>query len=107
MNQSKISVRYAKAIFILAKEKDILTQVYDDFKLIRETIFESPEFNSIISSPIVSSTDKLTVFTKVYKDSVHEVTMRFLSLLVEKSREIYVVDIARYFETLYRKENKI
>ncbi|MDD2386064.1 MAG: ATP synthase F1 subunit delta [Bacteroidales bacterium] len=107
MNQGKISVRYAKAIFMLAKEKNILDKVYKDFKLIRETIQEASEFDLIISSPTVSSADKLNIFTKVYKDSVHEITMRFLSLLVDKNREIHLEDIARYFETIYRKENNI
>ena len=107
MNQGKISVRYAKAIFMLAKEKNILDKVYKDFKLIRETIQEASEFDLIISSPTVSSADKLNIFTKVYKDSVHEITMRFLSLLVDKNREIHLEGIARYFETIYRKENNI
>ncbi len=107
MNQSKISVRYAKAVFILAKEKNVLAQVYDDFKLIRETIHNAPDFNLIISSPIISSTDKRSVFTNVYEKSVHEITMRFINLLVDKNREIHLENIARYFETLYRKENNI
>lgn len=107
MNQIKISVRYAKAVFMLAKEQNVLDQVYNDFKLIRETTHEAPEFNSIISSPVVTSTDKLNLLKKVYEKSVHEITMRFMNLLVEKSREIYLVDIARNFETFYRKENNI
>lgn len=107
MNQSKISVRYAKAVFMLAKEQNVLSQVYDDFKLIRESIHNAPDFNLIISSPVISSANKRTLFTNVYKKSVHEITMRFINLLVDKNREIYLEDIARYFETLYRKENNI
>ena len=107
MNQSKISVRYAKAVFMLAKEKNVLNRIYNDFKLIRETISEASEFDLVISSPTVSPADKLNIFTKVYQNSVHEITMRFLGLLVDKNREIYLVDIARYFETLYRKANNI
>ncbi|MBN2777727.1 MAG: ATP synthase F1 subunit delta [Bacteroidales bacterium] len=107
MNQSKISVRYAKAVFMLAKEQNVLDQVYNDFKLIRETTHEAPEFNSIISSPVVTAADKLNLLKKVYEKSVHEITMRFMNLLVDKSREIYLIDIARNFETFYRKENNI
>jgi F-type H+-transporting ATPase subunit delta len=107
MNQSKISVRYAKAVFMLAKEQNVLEQVYNDFKLIRETTHEAPEFNTIISSPVVTAADKLNLLKKVYEKSVHEITMRFMNLLVDKSREIYLIDIARNFETFYRKENNI
>ncbi len=95
MNLSKISVRYAKAIFLLAKEKDILNEVFKDFVLIRESIKGAPDFKEVISSPIISPEDKLNVLKNVFSKSVHEVSMKFLALVVEKNRETYILDIAR------------
>ncbi len=107
MNLSKISVRYAKAIFLLAQEKNVLDIVYSDFQLIRQSLQQTPEFTEIISSPVISPKDKLGVLTNVFSKYVSEITMKFLVLVVEKNRETYLLDIARNFEAQYRKENNI
>lgn len=107
MNLSKISVRYAKAIFLLAKENDVLAKVYSDFQLINETINITPEFKHIISSPVITPTEKKRVLVNVFGKYVHEITNRFIVLLIDKHREEYLLDISRNFESLYRKENNI
>ena len=107
MNLSKISVRYAKAIFLLAKEKNILDEVYKDFVLIRESIQGASGFRDVFSSPVISPKDKLKMLTNSFSKSVHEISMKFLVLVVEKNRETYILDIARNFESQYRKENNI
>ncbi len=107
MNLNKISVRYAKAIFLLAKEKDILEELYLDFNIVRESIQNVPEFTEIISSPVVSSVDKKEVLRNVFEKVVNELTMRFIFFIIEKNRESYILDIARNFETQYRKEKNI
>lgn len=105
MNQSKISVRYAKAAIELAKEKNILDKVYADFRLVRETIAEVPEFKAVMASPIVSKNDKLNLFSTTFNGKVDEFSLGFLHFLIEKNREKYVIDILRNFETSYRKIN--
>ncbi len=107
MNLSKISVRYAKAIFLLAKENDVLTKVYSDFQLISETINITPEFKHLISSPVITPVEKKKVLDSAFGKYVHEMTNRFFVLLIDKHREDYLLDIARNFESLYRKEFNI
>lgn len=107
MNLSKISVRYAKAIFLLAKEKNLLEEVYKDFQLIHSSLLSSPEFRHVISSPVVKPKEKLALLENVYAKSINVITVDFLNLLVKKDREEYLIDIARNFEDLYRKEFNI
>jgi len=107
MNQSKISVRYAKAIFETAKESNILSAVFADFQLIRKTISENPDFYEVISSPVIKPSEKINLLSNVFKSSINELTMRFLEMLVKNSREIYISDIARNYAVFYRKENNI
>lgn len=107
MNQSKISVRYAKAMFMLAQEKKILSDIYADFVLIREALKGTPEFNDIISSPVISPQDKKNTLTNVFGKIVNEQTIKFLIMLVDKDREEYLNDIARNFETQYRRARNI
>jgi len=102
-----ISVRYAKAIFSLAEEKNILDNVYDDFKLIINTFLPVPEFKNIITSPVVKMSDKKALFENTLKNQVNENTLIFLNFLINKNRESYIIDIARHFEYLYREHNNI
>ena len=107
MNQSKISVRYAKAVFETAKEQGILEKLYLDFNMIGKSISENKEFYHIITSPVIKSSDKTSLLTTVYNTKVNPLTMRFLEMLVENNREAYISDIARNFAVLYRKHKDI
>lgn len=107
MNQSKISVRYAKAVFETAKEQGSLERLYADFNLIGKSISENKEFYRVITSPVIKSSDKINLLSTVYKAQVAPLTMRFLEMLVENSREAYISDIARNFAVFYRTEKHI
>ncbi|MBI5010130.1 MAG: F0F1 ATP synthase subunit delta, partial [Bacteroidia bacterium] len=52
MNDSKISVRYSKALFETAVEKNILDRVNQDMLFISE-ICKLPEMKDLLSSPII------------------------------------------------------
>ena len=105
MNQSKISVRYARAIFELAEEKGLLEKVYADFRVVRETLASLPEFKEVMASPIVKKSDKINLFVNSFGGKIDDLSLNFLKFLVDKNREIYVVDILRNFETSYRRKN--
>ncbi|MDD3741353.1 MAG: ATP synthase F1 subunit delta [Bacteroidales bacterium] len=107
MNQSKISVRYAKAIFEASGEKNVQKEVFTDFILIRNAIRENKDFDEIISSPVIKPSEKKFLLNNVFKSVVNELTMKFLEMIVSNSREKYIVDIARVYSDLYHKEHNI
>ena len=57
MNDSKISVRYAKALFELALEKNKLVEIEADMRLIQE-ISLMDEFRALLANPVVVPTKK-------------------------------------------------
>jgi len=107
MNQSKISVRYAKAVFETAKEGNVQKEIFSDFILISSLISQNAEFYEVISSPVIKPSEKAMLFSKVFKSEVNELTMRFLDMIVNNNREKYLIDIARVYSDLYHKENNI
>lgn len=107
MNSVAISLRYAKALFSLAKEKNLLNDVYDDLSLIYTVLKPSKEFSEIITSPVVKESKKINLFTNVFKDVVNPISLNFLIFLVNKNRENYLFDIIRNFGKIYREENNI
>ncbi|MDY0315453.1 MAG: ATP synthase F1 subunit delta [Bacteroidales bacterium] len=107
MNQSKISVRYSKAIFESAKEQNILDEIYADFQLITSSIKANENFYQIFTSPVIKFKDKKNVLNNVFSNSITKISLKFLFMLIDNNREAYISDIAREFASLYREHKNI
>lgn len=105
MNEKKVSSRYAKAIYSLAKESNLQDTILNDFTLILKTIADSKELKNLVESPIITSNKKYDVFKEVFEDSISEITYNFIKLLTEKARENLIDDIAIEFEIIYNEAN--
>ena len=96
MNDSKISVRYCKAIFQLALEKKNLDKVYQDMIFIAE-ICKIPEIKEFLQSPIIIPTKKEDIFHKILGTNVENITLSLIDLIVKNGRETFLPAIARNF----------
>lgn len=105
MNEKKVSSRYAKAIYGLAKQNNQQDSILADFHLIVSTTEQSRDLKKLLESPIVDSNKKLDILKEIFSNSVSELTMHFLKLLTEKSRESLFEAIALEFEELYNIEH--
>lgn len=101
MNDSKISVRYSRALFQSALEKKIVDKVNQDMIFISE-ICRLPETKEFLSSPIIPPSKKSAIFHKMLDGNVEIITMSLVDLVVKNGRENYLPAIARIFisETL-------
>lgn len=104
MNQSKISVRYAKALFELAKEQNVLKEIKSDVESILEVYNLSPELANFLTSPIFKGARKKEVLQKTFSSSVSPLTVSFLNMLVDNKREGYLRNIALYFNDLVKSD---
>ena len=107
MNESKISVRYAKALFSEAKESNTLDSLRKDFTFLSQCIRELPELQNLIQSAVIRSGKKTEIFESVFKDSFSKLTMSFLRLVLANRREEYLPGIARYFLSLIKSGQNI
>jgi F-type H+-transporting ATPase subunit delta len=96
MNDSKISVRYSRAIFQSAIDKKILEKVYRDMIFISE-ICKIPEAKEFLHSPIIVPSKKIEIFHNVLGDNVEELTLSLIDLVVKNGRESQLPAIARVF----------
>lgn len=96
MNDSKISVRYSRALFQLALEKKILDQVNLDMILISE-VCKVPEVKEFLHSPIIYPSKKEAILHKMFGDNVQKITLSLIDLVVKNGRESYIPAIARVF----------
>ncbi len=94
MNVSLVAERYAKALFELALEKSVETEIYHDSLLIIKACAESKELRLLLKSPIINSGKKLTILNEIFSKSIHPITMTYLLIMVRKNRESFIPAIA-------------
>ena len=107
MDQSAITVRYAKAFFTLAKEKNILDTLKTDIELVSGVCKESKDFILLLESPIVKSSKKMALITSIFSGKVNNLTLEFLHLITKNKREVHIPAICRNFLGLTRADQNI
>ncbi len=101
MNLSKISVRYAKALFMASLEAKSLKKVMDDVDFFM-MVHKEGRFREMLESPVVKPSDKKKVVNELLSERISKLTLDFFNLLITNKREVYISDIARNFKALYK-----
>jgi len=96
MNESRISVRYSKALFQSALEKKILGRINQDMILVKD-ICSVPEMKELLSNPVIIPSKKTEVLRNLLGKDLHKLTMLMIDLVVKNGREAYIPAIARVF----------
>ena len=62
MNDSKISVRYAKALFETAVKNSQEDEVRGDIQTLLQALTSSEDFRLFLESPVIADSDKVKIF---------------------------------------------
>ena len=96
MNDSKISVRYSRALFESAIQNKVLDDVHNDMILILE-ISSDPQVKEVLGSPVIPPSKKVTIMNALFSKSVNKLSMSLIEMVVRNGREKYLPAIARVF----------
>jgi F-type H+-transporting ATPase subunit delta len=96
MNDSKISVRYSKALFQTALEKKNIDRVNDDMIFISE-ILTAREAREFLSNPVIPPSKKSAIFHKMFEGNIENISLSLIDLTVKNGRESFLPSIARNF----------
>lgn len=96
MNESKIAVRYAKALFLSAKEQGLISEVREDMRFVLE-LSAMQDFRDLIESPIIPNSKKRKAMSAVFSDNVGGVSYSLVTLTVNNNREAFLPGIARCY----------
>jgi F-type H+-transporting ATPase subunit delta len=96
MNDSIISVRYSKALFLSAVEHNVLDKVNNNMALVTE-ICKLPEMREFLKNPVITPSKKAEVIHNMLGKDVESITLSLIDLLVKNGREGYLPSIARTF----------
>lgn len=107
MNESKISVRYSKALLQIAVEQKKLEAVYQDMIQVSQICKQVEELMDILNNPVILQSKKKKIIGSVFGSNVTDLTVSFLEMIVHNKREMYIPDITRRFIHDYKKHSKI
>jgi F-type H+-transporting ATPase subunit delta len=106
MDRNRVTVRYAKALFELALEQDLLAQTESDISLVYETL-KHPGFNGYISMPKISNTEKYNKVSAVLNPYLQPLTQKFIHMVFLNHRENHLSDICRNFVQMSKRQRNI
>lgn len=107
MSIAQIQHRYAKALFEYAKQIGESENVFKDITYIRHVTTESRELYRMFFSPVVKPDKKMKVLQMVFKEQISQATLRFLELIITKSREANIREIADTYIQIYNQSKNI
>jgi F-type H+-transporting ATPase subunit delta len=107
MTNPRLATRYAKSIIDLSIEQKQLDTVYGDMKFILRVCKSNPDFLAVLRSPIIKPTSKGKIIESITKERVSVLTSSFIKLLVTKTRETNLPEIAAAFVDQYNSINNI
>jgi F-type H+-transporting ATPase subunit delta len=101
MTEQKVSARYARALFDLALENKLQEVIFTDLKYVSSTILSSSDLASVLRSPVITSHKKIKILEEIFASNVDKLTMNFITLLANKTRENLITSIYYQFEIIY------
>ena len=107
MNDSRLASRYAKALFLLVKERNQVETVKKDLTKLSGLLADSPEFRWILESPVILSSEKTRMLAVALSGVIEPVTLTFLQFLIHHRREGHLSSICRMFTELFKADQGI
>jgi len=107
MPHSLIAQRYAKAIFELALEMNVVEEAKSDMDLISSICASNKDFILLLKSPVIRPDKKVKVMELLFRNKIGKLSMRFLMIITQKRREKFINEIAFEFINIYKKFKNI
>ncbi len=102
MSYTKISKRYAKALFEFALEEKVLEQIYADMVYLQQLCKVSDDYVRMLKSPVIKISKKLEITKAVLQGNVSAISMKFLTLIFKARREEIIPSLTEQFVLLYK-----
>jgi len=102
----EIAQVYARALFEVARERDILDEIHDELGAFTKALNENRELAVFFFSPYFSGEEKKDGLERAVTGA-DPIFMNFLETLLERHRMPVIFRITAQFEQLWDEENKL
>ncbi|MCB9202691.1 MAG: ATP synthase F1 subunit delta [Flavobacteriales bacterium] len=100
----KVAKRYSKGLYDFAKESAKDSLVYEEMKSLQNLIENSKELRNFFSSPILDVSKKTKIVKEIFS-KYDAITKNFIILVVRHKRESHLLEISKYYQTIYENNN--
>lgn len=107
MQDYRINVNYAKALFLLAGETQQEDAVAADMRLVHEVCAENRELNVVFNNPVIKEAKKVAIVADLFGQRVSQLSMVFLTFVVRKNRTVNLRGISEAYLDLFRQSRNI
>lgn len=107
MSEIRVASRYAKSLFDLATERNLLDKVETDAHTFLDLVRASRQFNAMLKSPVIHMDKKWHIIEKSFRGKVDLLTMEFIKIVLRKRRDEILPDIFQQFLAMYREHKNI
>ncbi|MCK9163865.1 MAG: ATP synthase F1 subunit delta [Bacteroidales bacterium] len=107
MTSSIISSRYARSLFDLSLEMNILEKVNNDMVLVKKVCKENKVLNAIMRNPNIHIGSKKGIVKDLFDSRIEKLSLDFVTLLVQKRRVVFLKEIAEAFLDFYNEHKGI
>ena len=108
MDNGKISVRYARALFQTAQTEGCEEAVYEGLsRFAHNYLLAISQFNEVLADPIVAKEEKVKLLEMSVGEPMHDCLKQFIAFVSEQNREDKVFLIAMKFMEMYRTKHNI
>lgn len=102
MNTYRINTNYAKALLMLATDRQDVDRVADDMRMVSKVTAENHELAVIFANPVLPTDKKAAIVRELFSDRVSDTTMAFLVFLVRKNRTVNMHGVSEAYLDLWR-----
>ncbi|MBR5911820.1 MAG: F0F1 ATP synthase subunit delta [Bacteroidales bacterium] len=108
MDNGRISVRYARALFQLSQEQGCEEAVYDGLtRFAHNYLLAIAQFNEVLADPIVAKEEKVKLMEMAVGEPLHDTLKQFMAFVADQKRENKMPLIAMKFMEMYRAKHHI
>ena len=108
MDNGRISVRYARALFQTAQQQGCEDAVYDGLtRFAHNYLLAISQFNEVLSDPIVASEEMVKLVEMAVGEPLDDTLKRFITFVAEQKREDKMFFIAMKYMEMYREKHNI
>ncbi|MCH9025181.1 MAG: ATP synthase F1 subunit delta [candidate division Zixibacteria bacterium] len=98
MKTREVARKYATALYLSTKDKDIVTEIFEQLSEIKKIAQHDNNFLDFLKSPQVPESDKKEFVAKVFGSRVHPMIVQLFVVLIEKNRFEHFLEIIDEFD---------
>lgn len=91
---------YAEALFMLAREENLIEQFYEGLRFAERVFCETPEYLQFLSTPSIPKSERSKALFDAFDGKIHQHVLSFLQLICEHGKAQQFFDCANEFYRL-------